>query len=581
MRSVCFAVALTCLGGVAADAQRSAPSPSPIEERLDHAGAARARIDRICAAGRDSTSALVARRKALRSAIGSVAAPDSLWREDACVLSLLYVDPPPRDDAAKDDGIPAVDAWLHLLHTHPTDAQALDALAALTFDLGATAGVFGLQPRFWPIAHASYAAVRTGSRSPIVFRLCSEMALVLSDAAGARYCEQVALDAGVDSSWHLIRRTWLDLLGDGRSRGFGEFDAAIAAAHDSGSLGEVAWHIRRMVTGAPPAPGDVVRGLARRDGVERLAWVHHLVAPSDDSALDAYHDIVWRAEAPITGHGALFAACPVAVVHNGSPVAAPVQCTRPIAGAPRSVWGEAQIAQLWNVATGARRAILTYAFERQSAQIDPRSDPPMAAVQIALRTWQWHRTVESDTSFTVRVPVPNVLPSPYYIAGAAWIPAARDDYTWSMVASQSRWLTALSDDGIAALPDSGDALSDLVIGDPSQHVTCIVGRDTVALAPLNVVNAGQPADLYFQFRNAGADRDAETHIVLARVNGGVVDSIPALSMTLPLRAVHGINAVQEEMRVTQLGRHDFRLGVAVTAKNGTVLAARSGLLLIR
>ena len=205
----------------------------------------------------------------LEARVHDAGASDAAWRSYGCVLSLLYAAAPQDGRELSRLAVPAVRAFAKVLERDPGDELAAAGFATLAFDLSEGPDLATANQNAESFAALAYESVKAGVRTPIVLRMCTEFAFVTSDITTARYCIDRALAAGRDSSWQLIRAAWLAFLDGNRASGTALFDRAIAIAHDSAALADVAWHARRL-TGTGGVPRLVRTGGPRARRV--AAW---------------------------------------------------------------------------------------------------------------------------------------------------------------------------------------------------------------------------------------------------------------------------------------------------------------------
>jgi hypothetical protein len=261
------------------------------DTRLDHFGAGWARLDTLCTPVMAETNGHFHLGDYNRPA-----APDSTVRRAACFESHLYDQQASTgmlDNPASFGGPIALSLFVKMVTRRTTDTTAANALAALALDLSVAPDLKIISGYRQSAADLLYAAVRTGNSSPLIFRACTRFNLVVGDLATARYCSAKALREGADSSWHLIRWSWLASLHHDSTDAARLMQLAIARAHDSASSGEVDWFLAKV-----------------------SAHYKDTMTPADSVAAFAHG--LKDAEAEPDFLGDLYAQCPIWLVEHGS-----------------------------------------------------------------------------------------------------------------------------------------------------------------------------------------------------------------------------------------------------------------------
>ena len=174
--------------------------------------------------------------------------PARTWVELGCDRALLFI-----DGAIAHSGPLMVsgDSW-----DHGAERAFLEALKAAPADPVAAAGLAILvmneddpQPLATITADLSYAA-QHGVASAAVIRACGELSFRSGKDATSRDCARRGLAIGLDSTWNLLRLARLAFRGADTVDGAHWFDLAAQSAHDSGSRGEIDWHLQWFLSPA-------------------------------------------------------------------------------------------------------------------------------------------------------------------------------------------------------------------------------------------------------------------------------------------------------------------------------------------
>ena len=546
------------------------------EQRLDHYGLGAARLRTLCAAAQPADpAALVRLQRDLESRVHDAGASDVVWRSYGCVLSLRYA-------AASENGLdvsrlalPAARAFAQVLERNPEDVLAASGLATLAFDLAEGPDLAAAINNEKAFAELAYAAVKAGVRTPIVLRMCTEFMFATSDITTARFCNDRALAAGDDSSWQMMRGAWLAFLDGNRPSGVALFDRAIAAAHDSAALADVAWHVRRLTGNAALSAWS---GLTDR---ERVEWTHgHYRRDGDDAAM-TYGDALARFEGDVPLHGPLFEHCPFDIIRNGAHMPLDRNGCRQADEQLRPIGVTAAISRLWDPASGQPIGLLTYALDRSNLSLDVTPTSRSTTVQLNWRVLEWRDGQWTDSTLEVRLPIANDLKAPPYVSGFLLVKPANGTYSWTLAARQRGDFGATSFDAAVAPPDGPLDLSDLILGVPEQHLSWKLGQDSIVLAPLNMVPRHQPLELYFQVRNERDSGEYTTAIMLRRITAGNIDPKPELSIKVPYRARVGIDGLHRQIDVSRATGNAHQLVVQILDSAGSVVAEANVNLFIR
>jgi hypothetical protein len=578
MFRVCAAVALLAGCGAGRLAAQ--------ERRVDQYGSAPARIESLCQALAPGDRAAVDHLRGTMSGKLDDFAPDSLWRTYGCALARLHVAAAaePRGVLARKYALPALEAFMHVLDHAPGDVVASTGLATLGFEISEGPEPDAILRYAYHFATYGYAAAHAGVDVPIVLRLCTEFALVMGTTARAHYCNHRALALGVDSTWHLVRSMWMDMLNGDLDRATRSFDRAIASAHDSVQLAEAAFRARGVVDEATGRAGIVAAWSGMSDST-RVQWVHDHADGKASATRSVFGDALVRAEGGLTAHGPVFLACPFLIIRNGFAMSGSIRnCEPPIGDRTHFLTTRTAILRFWDPLTGAPKALLTYALDRSQngIEVDIKGH---AEARLRLQVWEWERQRWLDTTIQIQATSSNELPMPPFISSAIEIPAPGGTYSWITTIQQSSHPPGRagrsSYEAAKSPSDTGLAISDLVLGVAKQKLTWRIGSDTVTLSPWNYLLGGEPVDLFFQVRNPGPEEELSVQLELKAIVGGVIADAPELAIKFPLRVVKGINGINRQLDISKLTEASHRLSIQILDRAGRVVAQKSTNLLVR
>jgi hypothetical protein len=530
------------------------------DTRIDRFGAGWARLDTICAViTPPSETGLTDRLRQLPN-FNSPAAPDSIKRKAGCLLALLYAHQSELWNRIKDwqdeGGPAALTYFTAVLADTATDVTAGNALAALALDLSVATPLKIITGYRQQVADAMYAAVHAGNESPIVLRACTRFNLVVGDLATARYCSAKALREGADSSWHLIRWSWLASLHHDSTNAARLMQLAIARAHDSASSGEVHWFLAKV-----------------------SAHYKDTMTPADSAAAFAHG--LKDAEAEPDFLGDLYAQCPIWLVEHGSHSrSAQDDCTHAYGNPDVPIATVGHLFRLWSPTTQAPIALVAYSVPRSDIDLAARDQPTVVHVDLDLRQWDWASGGWSDTTAQHQRLVPGPVGKTSYFSGAFVTTPTPGPNSWSLVVTQYGRYGRTSVDGTVPLATGPLVLSDLVAGVRSQGLTWTLGRDTVVLAPLGTVSPHEPMTLFYQIRNMGPARTLISSVVLRHISHGRIEPNPVITIHFRTDVGAGLTSVERDLDLSRIRSDDYHLTVQLLGTHGAVLAEREADLLV-
>jgi hypothetical protein len=475
--------------------------------------------------------------------------------------------------------------FAHAQALDPHDTVSAYALAVLGFDmLGAHA--FEGAPIRDSLAMLMYHAVMSGTATPIVLRLCTQASLDVGDLTTARYCSQRALDQGVDSTWHLIRSSWLAAFHEDTFPAVALFDQALRAAHDSAA------RVDFVVPALQVSPHTSVSSTDTKDDStfaavlwslpdgERVQWLHRRRAGET-----SYPDALLRAEGNRSFLSFGFWLCAFAPSRNGAALGSPSHgCGHPPDyGVVDGI--TAQVVKLWNPATGAPTDLIVFAVPRDALAASRTTGPSGSynnyQFVMDFRRWDWQAMQWIDTVRRVQRAVPDDEHPPQRLGEAWTLGTPTGVSSWTLFISQPGRSGHITSDEELPLVAAPVALSDLVLGVASQGLSWPVGNEQVTLAPYGYVRHDELTHLFFQIRSDTALADTRTSISIHRIADTHVVADAAYSITFNSALRSGIQSTQREIDVSRIGKGNCQLQVRVTDAHGQVLAERAANLYIQ
>jgi len=240
----------------------------------------------------------------------------------------------------------------------------------------------------------------------------------------------------------------------------------------------------------------------------------------------------------------------------------------------------AQLARVWDPASGAMLAVVPYAVRVGDVLRDEDSTGITATMAVTLRQWDPGSAEWQSTDFVRRLRLPDRLRNNAHLTGFLVTPSTPGTGAWSLVVAQGDAYRGRAwADRLPSLGGSALRLSDLVLGAASQGQSWTTTRGTVVpLGPLGAFDKDEPVSLYWQVRSESAHEQAHVTIALHEV-GARGDSRPALEVTFEGRIGAGLTEWQRDLGVERLDGGAYRVEVVVRAGEATV--RRMGRLLLR
>ncbi len=564
----------------------------------------------------------------VRSIQHDASAPE--WAAVACVRAHLAISGAAVRHAV---GIPlgqdwrraALDAALRRVEAAPDDATQAALLAALGI---ATAGLtdravepsrmvrtpsrYGDRER---ILGALFRATRVGEPPPSVYRACVSLGIQDGERAVARDCLTRALEAGHDSTWHLLRLAAMGYWAADTVLGRAAFDRAARVARTLDAKHELGWHLEA---------GYVVDGVA---GGSRYA-----------NGILNMNSATWRTLLPLgrfapeerklvldlpAERHAHWIDSVARVLHSDTELPRRSQTDRfRLSSSPgmryTAIWDHGELvtrkifkhfhltAYAWGsfrpcgntgrfsmpcfpTTIPTHRAVITASL--QSGAVWSVADAQQLLVGWAtagsglegataadIRWSRWGLEVGTAFQAESKLDIPATYQRNQWLMGVSTIPAAPPDASTlgMMVEAGASGRGGVHLDGLAPLSDAVLAISDPVLGQVGNAVTW---RDKsgyeVLISPLATFARKSTVELAYQIRQQGTDSAVTTRL---RILGesAVFGDLREPLVTLRFRdaVVPGVQWMRRTLDMPDLPAGSYALELAVAGADGVFGAAR-------
>ncbi len=227
----------------------------------------------------------------------------------------------------------------------------------------------------------------------------------------------------------------------------------------------------------------------------------------------------------------------------------------------------AQVRRVWDPVSGDPLSLVTYSL---SASDLASATTATGAAELGLRIRQWNHDASDvrDSAFTRVVPLRDLLDGDPHVSGLVVMPPPADVREWSIVATLPGGMRGrvLQPEG-HPLPDTPIAISDLVLGAPSNGLFWDAGGRRVAVNAVGAFRHTAPVTVYFQ---VGSQRAIDS----VNVSIGLVRQLPArpdaavLEVSFAGALVAGMTEFERSLDVTSLAPGRYQVRVAVRDANG-------------
>ena len=586
------------------------------------------RVRAICASTHATDyGALIKEQDAFVDSVKRRHAAASAWLGLSCRRALLFaMGSPGREGAMMPVGTSwvsaAVDESIEALTLEPANERAAELLSAIAFEVipdrkPAASEREALGDRHWVdvppaivprLASLIYRAVQLGVRDPDVLRACTSLMFDAGDAATGHDCSMRALALGLDSTWHLLRLTWLAVLHNDTTSAKQLFTAALRAAHDSTARAELGWHLEDPcqpqhgcgpvgLLGTDVAIEDKVQWLTIPD-LAVVRWLaDHLavVARGDTTCL-------WRGQCgfrngPIpvlrgsqdwsgvvrhlVGHftnvsyaASTFRGCWFTV----NPQVSCWAVLDPYDDVPIDVI--AQVDHLWDPATGNPVDLLPYTIVGNDLATRDSAGERKALVDLGFR--RWGNAGARDTTLRLSLALPPHTPNHPTFTGYLVVPTVPGLDAWSLMATQTELRHGgVYQDNKPPLDGGPLALSDIVLGMATQGLAWQTGGHRIVLAPQGVVVRSEPVQLYCQVKSDIDRAGARTRITLFPEGADRTTAVPAMQIGFATTLHRGVNEIDRELVLSRLASGRYWFDVEVTDSAAHVTSHRSVLMYLK
>ncbi len=497
----------------------------------------------------------------------------------------------------------AVEVLEEALRAAPQNAQAAKVLTLV--------GLWAADPklpaeRIWgersnrdeplaPIANVLFSAVRHGLKDSSVFRGCTSYLLDVGDFASARECSSRALEAGADSTWHLLRLAYIAAHYRDTLLMMCRFGDAVAAANDTDALRELGWQLDfHQLPGIPVRYlGDSLHPAQRRQWLTiltakpRETWVDSLLHSLSRRSGEPPRTILFNQFWSVTYGLGSFHNC-VATLTPFASSSAPGTVSMDEIDEPcfpreppdlYDLGLTASLYRLWGGGSEQPAAVLTYSAPLDKLLSIDTLGRHVVPLTVSVRQDAAASGVWTDTTIAKEFVLPPGTDRGI-LRGMAVLPASPDVTEWHLVASQSENRRGIvTEQGLAPLGTGPLALSDIVLGAPDQQMAWTPPGDSVWLLPLGAADHDKPVAFFVQIRSDTA-RNARFALAVFRVDHGVPDPKPALQIIDQITLSKGFNPTHRLLGASRLkaGSYEFRLTVT-DATTGLSAERRTDLIL--
>jgi hypothetical protein len=422
--------------------------------------------------------------------------------------------------------------------------------------------------RLWAVLHS-----RDGT--PIEYRACVSLALELSKSDDATWCARQALALGVDSTWHLLRLSYLAFRDDRLLAGKLNFDLAVTSAHTPAMRAEVGWHLVHHSMGfsdnlkyAQPwqmmsravndsiltLPDSVFPGwvVGRNHALRRHGW------PSATVRLFmSFHDVVHS--------GGGFRGCLAVYGGNLSCPTLPSEDWRRWIGVL-----EAESYRVWSDSGQSVVALMPVRITPPSCS---GSRPEHPTTHVMFRRWDARTRLWSSRAVDApfrRSPSDDhdgcARDALFTFAGRA----APGTWAISVIADSGRW-TADNEGVLPPLADAPLALSDLVIGRPGRDPDLRLNGETTAASPTDRFESRDTLNVFFQVQTQQSDDSASVALEILKLNSRNLPGESRIRLTFPTRLNGRFTPVLRLLSLGPLdnGHYLLRVTVSTDTRSGS------------
>ena len=466
------------------------------------------------------------------------ATADSLWVSAACPNALLLVDniSTPLTYSNRDHADRAMSVLSRVLSKNDSAPRSAELFANLLIESVHSP----VQLRGAPLARYALQLEQVTHRPTApaaVFKACVAVLTTLGDDLMAHECGFRALQAGVDSTWHLLRLASIAFRVGDTAAGFRLMQAGVTAARDAPALAELQRH---DIPRDPGAGRDVrtLRNLARSVSV-RL-----------DSIRPPFY-------CRTGGEWTLY-------------------CVRPDSSL-RLVRILPHVFRIWDPTRLAPMAIVTLAMGLDHSPPQDTASHSRSVLDLRFRTLDPVAQAWGDTAFTRSIALPATPVSGSYYSTYFLSPWSTSATAWSLVGVQDgRWHGGGFTDAMEPLLSAGLGVSDIVPGDSAGGVQARLSNGVVIpLLPMGAVLPGRPVHLYYQILS---DRPVGGYRVAFALLRGTVEfdaqRPPEIAISASIMISAGLNIFTREIDLSNIPTGAYVLEMDLLDGEGRVVARR-------
>lgn len=546
-------------------------------------------LERIRIACASDSALSVAQLNSAQAQLAASARADSndhaAWSRLACVRALLYA-----DRAIGHPGFlmslgtswaegtlavlyRAVDRW-------PADAKLSKLLATVALEALGTLRFQALQLAHrtrpddqppGPSEQRLSTVLHSRHGSPIEYRACVSMALELGRNANASWCSHQALRLGIDSTWHLLRLSYLAFRARRLLEGKLDWDLAVTSAHSPAMRAEVGWH---MVNRAPGFPNMLPYAIAPWQMMSRAVNDSILALPDSEFPgwvtrrnavllLDDWPNATIRLlkhfNAVIPSGGG-FRDCKYNLRDR--------ICVPWVVVKWRHEVGvlQAQPYRIWGQDGGS---LVTLLPMRLGLPACDKSAPTTDSVSVNMRRWSAESRRWSSISAWMQFNATTADQAERCQRSAILkFVGSEAAGTWSLalVPSARLWV-ATADGSIGTLTQTPIRLSDLVIGRTDSDLQLNVGSEKVVASPDDSFEPRDTVNLFFQVQSPRPIDDASVVMEILKIDQPGVPGESRIKLVFPARLDGKFTAMNRLLSLNRLKKGDYLLRVSVTGSD--------------
>ncbi|HEX3927916.1 MAG TPA: hypothetical protein VHW65_07955 [Gemmatimonadales bacterium] len=470
--------------------------------------------------------------------------------------------------------------WLAAVRASPDDPHALEMLAEWSLGIDPGSPVLPRYGTSWPWLAIDpflagdllqpldiFAAAATGGRDRARWtRVCTSLALSLRQYGVAHDCIDEALARGEDSTWNLLRLSWLAFHRGDTLIGSTFFRRAVAAANTRDARIDLGWHFKSHaadVWGAmgwlPASPPDSVAVRERERWLalptsQLVSWIRKRARSSDGARL-------WNPLATDSVLASHFGA--VTFMMERFRDCVDHELTSPcVRGGSQEL--SAKRLRFW-APDGSDLSIVPFRFVGPVAE----AGQPLA---VTLRLKQWDDPQRLHRDSTRRLLLPRADSSGKR-DGVVGISGDDSLSSWDLSLAYAPDAVARDfEDGLPWTACASTCISDLAIGVVGQDPVIALGSASVPVSPADSFAARRPVTVSYQTRCIARCTTARTTIAVNRVDGKEHGASIRLATTAPMRS--GLTLAQRTLDLSRIKPGEYRIEVEIADEHGVQLVSR-------